>query len=241
MDTQTDVTLGFSQNMPAKRAKTYSSSRRVSSRTKKPRTNYARRIWPNRSLGNGPAWDPFPAKATAVMRYSTTLSLDPALGLTAPHLFRANSIYDPDFTGVGHQPYGHDTYASIYNHYNVRQSTITMTPTNGKDGIYGISLTDDSVVQGDYDTVRETKGTKMSVGNTGERSTVVQTFNVNKNFDIAYQKATSANFGASPSEGMVFHCWFEGPISTDEQSAGEFLITITYTVDMWELRDLGQS
>jgi len=33
--------------------------------------------------------------------------------------FNLNSIYDPDRTGVGHQPHGFDTLSSIYNRYRV--------------------------------------------------------------------------------------------------------------------------
>lgn len=33
--------------------------------------------------------------------------------------FRANSIFDPDYTGVGHQPRGHDQYANFFRTYRV--------------------------------------------------------------------------------------------------------------------------
>lgn len=207
------------------------------------KTTNVRRTWPYQQIGMGPKWDPFPAQATAIMRYSTVVSLNPSTGATAVQLFRANSIFDPDFTGIGHQPYGHDTYQTIYNHYNVRESTITMTPTNNVACIYGITLTDDATVQGDYDTVRELKGTKFAIAASdgAKVSAVVQKFNVNKNFDIPFQKSTSASFGQSPSEGMVFHCWAEGSAFTVDANAINFLFTISYLVDMWELKDLGQS
>lgn len=34
-------------------------------------------------------------------------------------VFRLNSIFDPDLTNVGHQPYGRDQYATLYNRYRV--------------------------------------------------------------------------------------------------------------------------
>lgn len=201
-----------------------------------------RQIWPYGNIGRGQMWDPFPKKASALLRYSQTIILDPSAATPSAYLFRANSIHDPDFTGTGHQPYGHDTYASIYNHYNVRSATITMTPTIKVDGIFGISLTDDSSVQSNYDTIRETKDTKMSVMSANSNSqTITQYYNVNRNFDLPFQKATSASFGASPSEGMIFHCWAEGGESTVDPGSTRYLITISYVVDMWELKDLGQS
>jgi len=117
-----------------------------------------------------------------------------------------------------------------------------MQATSAERGIFGIGLTDDSTVQGDFDTVRELKGTTVAVSNgAGEPQKVQQRFNVNKNFDLPFQKATSASFGQNPSESMIFHCFNEGPSSTFDASSSTFLITISYIVDMWELKDLGQS
>jgi len=198
--------------------------------------------WPYQVIGTSQIFDPFPAKITARMRYSTTIYLTPGLGSTDSYLFRCNSIHDPDATGIGHQPYGHDTYQNIYNHYNVRSSTITMTATSPRSAVFGITLTDDGTVQGNYDTVGEVKNTVIGTcQDNAESVTIAQKFNVNKSFDVPFQKATSASFGATPAEQMFFHCWAKGPRSDVVGSPNSFLITVTYLVDMWELRDLGQS
>lgn len=229
--------------MPASRKRARSSSKpRSKSATKLAiKTNQQKQIWPYRSNGMGPMWDPFPAQAQAIMRYSQVVSLNPSAGLTAPYLFRANSIFDPDYTGIGHQPYGHDTYASIYNHYSVAKATITMSPASSANSIYGISLTDDTTVQADYDTIRETKGTKMGICNQSVAPTVVQVYSDKQNFSKTVSQPTSALFGASPAEVMYFHIWSEGTSSTVEGNNVDYLITISYIVNMWELKDLGQS
>lgn len=178
------------------------------------------------------------------MRYSQVIENLPAVGTPDFNLFRANSIFDPDFSGVGHQPYGHDTYQSIYNHYNVRSAICTMTPTAANaDQIFGITLCDDSSVQSDYDTIREVKGTRMAIAKEsgGQPPSVTCYYNCNQNFDIPYQKATGASFGQNPAESMIFHCWSESAGSGQGSSTNRYLITITYTVDMWELKDLSQS
>jgi len=41
--------------------------------------------------------------------------------------FRLNSLYDPDYVSVGHQPYFFDTIAAIYNKYLVRACTVDLT------------------------------------------------------------------------------------------------------------------
>jgi len=55
-------------------------------------------------------------------RYSqqVTLSNDNTTGRTgSEHAWRLNSLFDPDFTAVGHQPRGFDQMAAIYNKYVV--------------------------------------------------------------------------------------------------------------------------
>jgi hypothetical protein len=42
-------------------------------------------------------------------------------------VFSLNSIYDPDVTTAGHQPYGHDTYATMYSLYLVRSCRVQAT------------------------------------------------------------------------------------------------------------------
>jgi hypothetical protein len=41
--------------------------------------------------------------------------------------FRLNSLYDPDYTGAGHQPYFFDQIAGIYNRYRVNACTVDIT------------------------------------------------------------------------------------------------------------------
>lgn len=54
--------------------------------------------------------------------FSVTLS---ALGSYAGYyVFRGNSVYDPDYTGGGVQPYGYDQYMAIFNNYRVVASSI---------------------------------------------------------------------------------------------------------------------
>lgn len=39
--------------------------------------------------------------------------------ISSDYVFTLNSIFDPNFTGVGHQPIGHDQWAAFYNRYRV--------------------------------------------------------------------------------------------------------------------------
>lgn len=44
-------------------------------------------------------------------------------------VFRANSCYDPDYTGAGVQPYGWDNWTAFFNRYQVLASSITVYMT----------------------------------------------------------------------------------------------------------------
>lgn len=60
----------------------------------------------------------------AVLTFSAGNVIEP-LGISE-YVFRGNSIYDPDFTGVGGQPYGFDQWTDIYSVYRVYGSKITV-------------------------------------------------------------------------------------------------------------------
>lgn len=59
------------------------------------------------------------------LRYGTQLTLNStSIGTYGTHSFRANDIFDPDFTGTGHQPRGFDQWAQFYDNYVVLGSKI---------------------------------------------------------------------------------------------------------------------
>jgi len=70
-------------------------------------------------------WMPvFPASIKKRLRYSTTFNLSSVSGAVASYVFRANDLFDPDFTGTGHQPMGFDQLMVWYNHFCVVESRI---------------------------------------------------------------------------------------------------------------------
>lgn len=56
----------------------------------------------------------------SVHRYSTELTIDPAAaGAATSYVLSLNGLYDPDVSGVGHQPMAFDEMNGIYNDYVV--------------------------------------------------------------------------------------------------------------------------
>ncbi len=70
--------------------------------------------WPNRNYLH-----PFPARWDGRLRFSVlgSLSSTTSGACGTEWVFRLNSLYDPDFTYTGHQPYGFDQLAAIYGQY----------------------------------------------------------------------------------------------------------------------------
>lgn len=199
-------------------------------------------VWARPSSWGSKYRDPFPAVEKYQLRYATTREINPGVAVAASYLFRANSIFDPDQTGVGHQPYGHDILEQIYNHYCVDSATITVTPTNGVGGVWGVSVGDNSVVSTGFNTVCEQQATSMAVQNVTNGQPIQcikKTYNRHTSFPV--YKDTSAFMGANPAEEAYFQVWYRGLNESLDPPNGSFLVTITYNVTCYELKDLGGS
>lgn len=204
------------------------------------RTKPRARIWPYATKKNYmQLWDPFPAKQMARLRYSTDISITPTTGAAGFYVFRANSIFDPDQSGVGHQPYGHDTYSTIYSKYQVKKATITVTPTSNTNCIYGVNLANAAGATGDFDLVKEKKGARFSVYNSNGPSNSVVNWYDDKLFPN--QAGADADFGSNPDDQMYFNVWCTMPTSTTAGAQRDFQVTITYDVMLFDLKVLAKS
>lgn len=55
------------------------------------------------------------------------------IGAYSAYQFRANSIFDPDYTGIGHQPRGHDQYSNFFRQYRVHGVKVEVWLENNSD------------------------------------------------------------------------------------------------------------
>jgi len=72
----------------------------------------------------------FPAKVTLPTRYFGTFSLTTTLGAVNTYVIRASDLYDPDYTGSGHQPMGFDQIMTSYNHFAVLRAKLNIICSN---------------------------------------------------------------------------------------------------------------
>lgn len=82
----------------------------------------------------------FPPRRRGVMAYDTTLNLSCAASTTTSALFRANSVFDPDFSGIGTTVAGYPQMAAVYTRYRVMslKAMISTQVTSGTPGVYYI-------------------------------------------------------------------------------------------------------
>lgn len=77
-------------------------------------------------------WMPlFPARAVRRLRYCDSITLTTTSGSVGSYVLRANDLFDPDFTGTGHQPMGFDQMMVFYNHFTVTKARLVCTFENG--------------------------------------------------------------------------------------------------------------
>ena len=75
---------------------------------------------------------PFPDSITVALPYVSALTLaTPAAFSMTNQVWRMNSVYDPDYSGAGHQPQGFDEYALLYASYRVNYVDVEIEAFTG--------------------------------------------------------------------------------------------------------------
>lgn len=197
----------------------------------------------------------FPKTNIIKLKYVDSFTFDPAAGISAVHAFRANSIYDPDTFAGGHQPLGHDQWASFYNHYVVVGSVCkatfakTSAATEGGMNACGIQLTDDTTTSTYLPTILEqgltNKGYSYKSVNASRPVSVRKGFSAKKFFNVTNVTDNvdrlGAQLGTNPSEQAFFSIFAAGVDLTVNPDPLVVLVEITYTVVYSEPKELAQS
>ena len=82
----------------------------------------------------------FPDVMQVKLKYSDYYAITGSSGALGYQLIRGNDLTDPDYTGVGHQPMGADTWAVFYEKFMVKGSSIKVTFLNESTGVVMCSL-----------------------------------------------------------------------------------------------------
>lgn len=194
---------------------------------------------------------PLAMRQIVKMRYSEDVNISAGATLGA-YDFRANSIFDPNLTGTGHQPLGHDQWSVFYDHYVVLGAkcrvTLTQSSTAGSDiAFFSLCLQDTSNTMISQSQIREqprTAWTLVTSPYAGQSSrTLAKNFSAKRFFGaksvITWDKL-GAQFGANPTEDALFRIFFQNMSGLSAISLVAN-VTIDYIVMLSEPKILPQS
>jgi len=197
---------------------------------------------------------PFPSRYICKMKYVESLN-----GVGGPsgsgygnYQFLANSIWDPNATGIGHQPYGMDTLTALYNRYRVISCkyVINGTVTNGTtevNSIIGVlPANEGATVTGGINELQENPRSKFVTQYVGNEKTLkgnvyipalVGRTKSQYMADDRYQAQTNQ----SPAENAVMNIYFGFMDGTLATATADLNITLEYTVEFFDVKKQLQS
>lgn len=94
-------------------------------KTSKPKPSSRSRRTESRPFETG-----FPPRTKVKLVYEDLITLAPGTTYSS-YIFRGNSLFDPDYTGTGHQPRYFDQYSAVYDRYRVLSSKCEIEMING--------------------------------------------------------------------------------------------------------------
>lgn len=167
--------------------------------------------------------------------------LNPPAGGLSTYIFRANSLYDPDYSSVGHSVRGFDQLMTLYDHYTVIGSKITLklgTDTGLTTSlIAGIALRDSVTVPSDvvdYIEGRNVRHIMMSHNN--DSRTVSQKFSCKRFLGVSHplaEKDVQGSVSSNPSEQAYFHL-FASPVVNADVDSIDMSVEIEYIAILTE-------
>lgn len=191
---------------------------------------------------------PLPARYITKHKYSQTLQLT-ALN-NYQYLFNLNSLFDPDRTGIGHQPYGYDQLAALYNRYRVIRTSYVINGIQSDQPGTNVRIcaqpANDVILYGNLSAMCEAPRSKFIVQ--GAQGAPLKTLKGVSHIpslmgrtipeymaDDRYQAA----IGNSPAEQAILNIM--GATLTDSGATINCVITLEFLVEWFDVTQQAQS
>jgi len=194
----------------------------------------------------------FPDRVSLKLKYVDRLDISTSAGVPYyNHIFRANSVYDPDYTATGHQPLYFDQYSAIYDKYKVRGCRLDLDINNAS----GSNAIDVSAVHSTVTTsfLTTTKLVEQTDSVVTKFCPVSQQYPVklryyvkcNEGFGVsksAYENDSvfSSIVSGNPASVLYLHTHFES-LNYTSSVAANVLVRLTFYVDFYDRNDIAQS
>lgn len=207
--------------------------------------------------------NPFPSGKVYKLTYSDTTDLT-GTGTAAPAYFqvRANSPYDPDQTGAGHQPryydtlFGADNTSAPYRQYRVLSAKIRVdyfsqgaTVANLGDGAVQVCKVGTQPFSTNLE-MREGANSKIVTIGSGYSANGIRTLTYNLSSkvmarllgikDIKDDEDLVADYNANPGAGINFNVYWS-PIQAASAGVCTVRWTVTYRIEAINLNDVATS
>lgn len=192
----------------------------------------------------------------ATLKYCEEISINAGIAAVATYVFRANSLFDPNFTGVGHQPMGFDEWMARYARYAVISSTLTMryvteTTSNATPCYFCIAQTATGSV---YSGVTPTLLLENKDHSAVKQGGLIYHYNTNNNNKVSsrwsarkwYRRSAVSDYdlqadsGSNPNEVCFFECC-AASVAGNDPATHSFLVTIYFKCAFFDPLTLAQS
>jgi len=157
------------------------------------------------------------------MKYAEDINVNVGGTLGNNYLFRCNSVFDPNATGAGHQPMGHDQYANFYKRYTVVGAKITVRFCANT--VSGSTVDPNAITNVGITTIDDTGSNIISPSEFMENNrttygliqpqrpshTITKYFSAKEFFgikNVVDDDTLSAGFGANPQNGALWQLKF---------------------------------
>jgi len=193
---------------------------------------------------------PFPFKKRVKMDYCTTFLQTPPVLATSvtTTTFRFNSLFDPDATLGGHQPYGFDQWMAIYQRFTVISATATLvcnpSTSAAYTGNFGMNITalgsplvtnEETAIESQY-SVWQPYSQQRGDSSCRIKLDVAKYFGVH---DVMDDDTLTGNSTTDCFKQAVLNCWISGDLASTPASS--MTLVITYDVMVHEPREVAGS
>lgn len=186
---------------------------------------------------------PIPARYITKMKYSDVASTSAG---NPSWKFNLNSLFDPNRTGTGHQPYGFDQLAGLYNRYRVISTSYTISCSSTTTPIrYGTIVSNESLTFSSMSELCENPRSRFVVQNPGGNlrqihgkcyiPALMGRTKTQYMTDDRYQAITSAD----PAELAILH--IQAGAMNDALAAVDLTITMEFVVEFFDIKNQSQS
>lgn len=191
---------------------------------------------------------PFANQKVCTLTYVQSTYMNFTAGVSAAQQqYACNGMYDPDYTGAGHQPRYFDQLIDLYAHYCVTSSTMDVWFTdkyhNSYSMVYAAAVDDDYSNYVSPQITAEQPGATLCASAPGSQiSHLKQTWRSKAIFpgDGLSKQALSGDAGANPAEISSFVICANEPTGVRTEAL-YMLVKITYTAVFYELKTIGGS